>query len=364
MMHDFRVGVSAGFTTEAKGRLEPALEAIFGPYPFIRHEFVPQTRVIEPGHIRDLDAIITLRPRFEASSFAETNRLAVVARWGVGYDMIDVGACTQADVLLAITTDAVRRPVAEAILTLMLALAKRLPAKDRLVREGDWDRKGQIAGYSLEGKTVGSVGLGSIGQEMFRLLKPFQPGAFLAYDPYVLPVHAAALRVDLVDLATVFAESDFVVVNCPLNDATRGMIDGACFSLMKPTAFFINTARGAIVRQHDLIAALAAGQIAGAGLDVFEEEPLPPDSALISMDNVILAPHALAWTDNLFRDNGLGACSNVLSVLQGGAPKNCVNKEVVARPGFQAKLRALRERWSVLSSQTSDTTGTRTGVRK
>ena len=364
MIREFRVGVSAGFAAEAKGLLEPAMEAVFGPYPFIKHGFVPPTRVIEPRHIRDLDAMITLRPRFEASSFEGVDRLAAVARWGVGYDMIDVAACTQADVLLAITTDAVRKPVAEAIVTLMLALAKQLPAKDRLVREGGWARKGQITSYSLEGKTAGSIGLGNIGREMFRLLKPFQLGRFLAHDPYIPPVDAAALRVELVDLATVFCESDFVVINCPLNDMTRGMIDATCFSLMKPSAFLINTARGAIVRQNDLIAALAAGQIAGAGLDVFEQEPLPPDNPLTRMDNVILAPHALAWTDNLYRDNGLGACRNVLSVLRGEAPKHMVNQDVTARPGFRAKLSSLRERWAALSVNYASHEASRREIRR
>jgi len=119
--------------------------------------------------------------------------------------------------------------------------------------------------------------------------------------------------------------------------------------LMKPTAYLVNTARGAIVNQEDLTAALQAKQIAGAGLDVFEEEPLPPDHPLTRLDNVILAPHALAWTDDLYRGNGVGACENVLSVLQGKVPKHVVNREVVERLGFQTKLASLRNRWDALT---------------
>ena len=118
---------------------------------------------------------------------------------------------------------------------------------------------------------------------------------------------------------------------------------------MKPTALLINTARGPIVDQAALTRALQEGWIAGAALDVFESEPLPPDDPLTHLDNVILSPHAIAWTDELVRDNGVEACRNVLTVLQGDVPRDTVNKEVIARPGFQAKLRALRDRWNETS---------------
>ena len=163
--------------------------------------------------------------------------------------------------------------------------------------------------------------MGSIGTEMFRLLQPFDLGRLLALDPYVSQARAAQLGVELVDLPTLFREADFLAINCPLNDETEGMINAELFSLMKPT-----------------------------GLDVFEEEPLPVNHPLTRLDNVILAPHAVAWTDDMYRGNGVGACENVLTVLRGEIPKYTVNREVVERPGFQAKLRALRERWAVLTT--------------
>lgn len=347
----FQVGITGDFRAEAALSLEPVLAEMFGPLPFVEYRYMEPSAEVAPAQITGLDAVISLRPRFTAATFTGAQRLAVIARWGVGYDMIDVPACTQANVLLAITTDAVRKPVAEAILTLLLALAKRLPAKERLVRMGRWEVKGAIPGSGLAGKTVGSVGLGNIAGEMFRLLNPFDLGRRLAYDPYIPPVRAAALRVDLVDLPTLFAESDFVTINCPLNDQTRGLVDAHLISLMKPTAYLINTARGAIVNERDLIAALKAGRIAGAGLDVFEQEPLPLDSPLLQLDNVILTPHALAWTDDMYRGSGLGVCENVLTVLRGEVPKHIVNRGVVTQPGFQAKLRALRERWTRLAGQ-------------
>lgn len=345
----FRVGISPDFKTEAAGLLDPVLDEILGPLPYVAYDFFDvQTALVTPDEIENYDAVITLRPRFAASSFVGNERLAIIARWGVGYDVIDVPACTEANVLLAITSDAVRKPVAEAIVTFFLALAKRLPAKDRLVRAGRWNAKAETSGLGLSGKTVGSVGLGNIAAEMFRLLRPFDLGRVLAFDPYVAWEKADQLGVELVDLPTVFRESDFVAINCPLNDETKGMIDADLLSLMKPTAYFVNTARGPIVNQADLVAALETGKIAGAGLDVFEHEPLPPDHPLTRMDNVILSPHGMAWTDDLYRGNGLGACENVLTVLRGEVPRYTVNREVADRPGFQAKLRSLRARWVTL----------------
>ncbi len=347
----FRIGISADFKTTAPGRLEPALRSLIDPLPHVSYgEFAPTGQdeagpYVTPADIADFDAVLVLGPRFTAASFSGQDRLAVIARWGVGYDMIDVAACTANDVLLAITVDAVRRPVAEAILTLLLALAKQLPAKDRLVRTGRWDLRGELPALGLRGKTVGSVGLGNIGAEMFRLLAPFGLGRRLAADPYARPEVVAELGVELVDLETLFQESDFIAVNCPLTPETRGLVNARLLSRMKPTAYLINTARGPIVNQDDLVAALEAGQIAGAGLDVFDPEPLPVDHPLTRMENVILSPHSLAWTDELYRDNSLGACENILQVFQGQIPRYTVNREVVQRPGFQAKLQVLEAAW-------------------
>ena len=296
----------------------------FDPLPHVAYEFYesPPDRPVDPATIADYDAVIVLGTHFDARSFsAAENRLALIARWGVGYDQINVPDLTRHDVLLAITVDAVRRPVAEAILTLMLALAKKLPAKEKLVRSGRWDLRGQTFGLGLRGKTVGSVGMGNIGSEMFRLLEPFELGRKLVYDPYLDAERAQSLGVELTDLETVFAQSDFVTVNCPLTEETQGLVDARLFALMQPTAYFINTARGPIVKQADLTAALVNGQLAGAGIDVFEEEPTPTDDPLVGLDNVILSPHALAWTDELYRLNGEHACDAVLAVLRGDVPK-------------------------------------------
>jgi phosphoglycerate dehydrogenase-like enzyme len=232
-----------------------------------------------------------------------------------------------------------------------LALAKKLMLKEKLARTGRWDLKAQASGLGLRGKIVGSVGLGHIGTDMFTLLQPFGLGRMLAYDPYVSQEKAARLGVELVDLEAVFRESDFVTVNCPLNESTRGLVNAKLLSLMKPTAYFINTARGGLVNEDDLLTALQTKHIAGAGLDVFVLEPLPADHPFTQLDNVILSPHGMAWTDDLYYGNSYGACQNILTLFRGEIPKYIVNHEVVKQPGFQKKLLALRERWNANTTE-------------
>jgi phosphoglycerate dehydrogenase-like enzyme len=342
----FRVGITADFRTEASGLLDPVLAEQLGPLPTVEYEFMPELLPeVTPAQIRDYDAVISLAVRFTADTLRDVKRLVTIARWGVGYDMIDTQACTDNDVLLCITRDAVRRPVAEGIMTLLLALTKQLLTKDRLVRSGRWDAKTSYPGIGLRGRTLGTVGVGNIGGELARLLRPFDLRRILAYDPYVSGAQAAELGVELVDLDTLMAESDFVCINCPLTNDTFHLIGERQIGRMQPSALMINTSRGPVIDQAALARALQERRIAGAALDVFEQEPLASDDPLTQLENVILSPHAIAWTDELVRDNGIGACENVLTILRGEAPAYTVNRKVIDRPGFQAKLRALRERW-------------------
>lgn len=356
MTEPFRIGISADFKVDAAGQIPPVLARMVDPLPHVEYSYYEQTGQDEhgpyltPQDIADYDALLVLGSRVTPATFQGLDRLSVIARWGVGYDKIDVPACTENDVVLAITVDAVRRPVAEAVLTLLLALAKCLPAKDKVVRTGQWDQRGAAPAVGLRGKVLGSIGLGNIGSEVFRLAAPFGFGRVLAADPYADATRAAELGVELVDLDTIFRESDFVTINAFLSDATYHLVNAQRLAQMKPTAYLINTSRGPIVHQDDLVAALEAGQLAGAGLDVFEEEPLPADHPLTRMENVILAPHSLAWTDDLYRDNGIGACESILSVFQGMPPKYPVNRDVLDRAGFQARLQRNQARWTAAQS--------------
>ena len=336
MVGSFRVGVTPDFQTQAKGLLEPALGEVL---PGMEWEFLEDsggaaTREALEGY----DAVIALAMQFPTEALRGVERLAVIARWGVGYDRIDVGACTANDVILAITPEAVRRPVAEGILTLIFALAKNLYKLDKMCRAGYWRENLSRNSQNIEGKTLGSVGAGNIAGEMFRMARAVGFGRLLAYDPFV---SEAPEGVELTDLERVLRESDFVAVNCPLTDQTRDLISRRELAWMKPTAYLINTARGPVVHEAALVEALLEGRIAGAGLDVFETEPVESGNPLLKMDNVIVTPHAVAWTQEVFRDNSLYACRNVATVARGEAPKHVVNREVLEREGCRRKL----EKW-------------------
>jgi D-3-phosphoglycerate dehydrogenase len=300
---------------------------------------------LEPGpeikaeQLADFDALILLVPRFTAASVPPGGRLAAVARFGVGYDNVDVEACSKAGIAVVITPDGVRRPVAVAILTFILALSGKLFVKDRLTREGPegFAKRTQHMGVGLVGKVLGSVGIGNIGAEMFRMCRPLDM-SYIAHDPFADKAVAAELGVRLVDLDTVFRESDFVTVNCPLSAETRHLVNAARLGLMKPTAFLINTARGPIVDQKALTKVLQERRIAGAGLDVLEQEPPDPDDPILRLDNVILAPHALCWTDQCFAGIGAADVRAVLDIMHGREPRGVVNRALLATAGWRQRL--------------------------
>jgi len=303
--------------------------------------YVPGNAMVEAAGLAEFDALILLGARFGAASVPSGGRLGIVARFGVGYDTVDVPACTAAGIAVAITPAGVRRPVAVAILTLLFALTGRLFVKDRLTRMGapGFAQRSAHMGVGLVGRTFASVGIGNIGAETFRLAQPFGM-RFIAHDPYADPKLAAELGVTLVDLETVFREGDFVSISCPLSESTRHLVNAERIALMKPTAFLINTARGAIVDQKALVAALQARRIAGAGLDVLEQQPPDPADPLLALDNVILAPHALCWTDQCFRGIGDSAVRSVLDFKAGRVPEGLLNRDVLAAAPWIQRLAA------------------------
>lgn len=329
----FRVGLTPDFPAEAAGRYEAEVADKFDDIEGLHYEVMPSYEALG-----DYDAVLALKIKVDAATVQGVSRTALIARWGVGYDSIDTEALTEADIALAITPNAVKRPVAEAILTLVFALAKQIFFQDRITRQGLWRGGLRAPTMCLEGRTLGSVGCGNIARELFRLSGGLGFGRFLAYDPYADPVLAAGLGIKLVSMEELFRQSDFVAVNTLLNESTRGLVGAEHFRLMKPTAYFINTARGPIVREADLIEALREKRIAGAGIDVFEQEPPAKDHPLFELDNVILSPHGLAWTEEISRDNTREACDNILAVWNGEAPLGLVNREVADRPGFIKKL--------------------------
>jgi len=332
MAQSFRVGITSDIL-DSRG--EPA----FGRGPLaaldtaagLQWEWLPKgLREITAEHAAEYDALYVNSPKVPAAAVARPDlRLRLISRHGVGYDSVDVPAMTRAGVLVANTPGAVPRPVATMAITLLLALAHRLPAKDRITRAGKWGERLEHMGIGLTGRTLGVVGAGRIGKELLRMAKVFEL-RLIAADPYADEKELAGLGTRKLPLADVMAQSDFVIVTCLLNAETRHLVNAAQIARMKPTAFLINVARGPVVEETALAAALATRRIAGAGLDVFEEEPTPADNPILKLDSVIVAPHALAWTDEMFDAIARAGIGAVLAVHAGRRPEFLVNPEALA----------------------------------
>jgi phosphoglycerate dehydrogenase-like enzyme len=339
MSTSFRVGITRDFLKPdgSLGFGDIGLDTLSGD-PRVSYEYLAENHAEIPREVADrYDALLVLAPRISAATLDGCQRLALVARFGVGYDTVDVDACTRNDVLLTITPAGVRRPVAVSALTLILALAHKLLIKDQLTRAGGWARKLDHMGVGLTGRTLGLVGLGNIGREILRVVAPLEM-RHTAYDPYVSAESARTLGVEMLDLDPLLEQADFVCVCCALTPATYHLLNAERLARLKPTAFLINVARGPIVDQRALTQLLRERRIAGAGLDVFEKEPIDTDDPLLTLDNVILSPHAICWTDELFRGNGQAACRSILDVASGRIPGDVVNRDVLARATMQQKL--------------------------
>lgn len=338
MERAFRVGVTSDIL-DSRG--EPA----FGREPLkalehLQWEWLPRgLREITADHAATYDALYVNSPRVPAAAVARPDlRLRLISRHGVGYDSVDVPAMTKAGVLVANTPNAVPRPVATIALTFVLALAHRLMAKDRIARSGRWAERLDHMGTGLTGRTLGVIGAGRIGKELLRMAKNFDL-KLLAADPYAERLELEYIGARPVPLPELMAQSDFVVVTCLLNEETRGLVGARELALMKPTAYFINVARGPIVNEKALFETLAARRIAGAGLDVFEEEPTPADNPILKLDNVIVSPHALCWTDELFGNIACTAIGAIVAVQAGRRPEFLVDAAALAHPRAKAWLK-------------------------
>jgi phosphoglycerate dehydrogenase-like enzyme len=342
LQNTFLVGITRDLLDpNGKPAFDTAALKILDDEPRISWEFLDESIAeVTPELARKYDGLVISKPRAGVLAFdASDRRLKVVSRFGVGYDAVDIPAATRAGVIVTNTPDGVRRPVATIILLFVLALSHKLFAKDRLVREGRWNDRTLFMGEGLTGKTIGIIGgLGSIGSEAFRLLKPLEM-RMLAVDPAGTPERAKALGVELVDMETLLRQADFVCVSCYLDETTRKLIGARQLGLMKPTAYLVNTARGPIVDETALHKALVEKTIAGAAIDVFEEEPTPADNPLLELDNIIVTPHALCWTDECFRGIAGSAFGAMASYARGEAPRYVVDRAVLQHPDVKARLR-------------------------
>jgi phosphoglycerate dehydrogenase-like enzyme len=340
----FRVAFSADFCDERGQLAFPDIGlSLLDAAPGVSYEFLREYRAeYAPDQLADIDVLISLKPRITSQSLEGETRLCAIGRCGVGYDNVDLAACTEHGIAVYITPQGVVRPVAESIVLLALALSHNLLNKDRLVRQGQWAESTRRLGREPRDRIVGTIGLGNIACEAVRLLRVLDVKRFLGFDPYASWQRAEQLGVELVTLEGLLRESDYILVNCPLTAETRGLLGAEQFALMKPDAVLINTARGPIVQESALVDALQNGRIAGAALDVFEKEPLSADSPLTKLDNVILTSHSLAWTEELFRDMGRIDCEGALAVYRGEAPQHVVNPQVFTQTRFLDKLASYR----------------------
>jgi D-3-phosphoglycerate dehydrogenase len=215
-------------------------------------------------------------------------RLKVISKWGTGIDSIDAEACSRYGIKIGRTLNAFTTPVADTVLGYLLAFSRRQPWMDRAMKSGEWEK---IPGKALSESTLGVIGVGNIGKAVTRRARAFGMKVLGTDIVDIDHVFISETEIQMTDLQSLLSESDFVSINCDLNPTSQHLMNAETFPLMKPSAVLINTARGPIVDEYALINALQAGRPAGAALDVFEVEPLPADSPLLKMDNVMLAPH-------------------------------------------------------------------------
>lgn len=256
--------------------------------------------------------------------------LLAVCSAGAGYDVIDVDACTRAGVAVCNNSGPGAEAVAEHALGFMLDLAKKITVADRALRSGPLGDRMVLRGSQLFGKTLGVIGLGAIGGRLVELCAPFGMEV-LVFDPYLAESTAVARGVKQVTLVELVERSDFVQVTCPLTSETRGLIGRAQFAAMKPTAFFITTARGPVHDEEALLDALVSGGLAGAGLDVFHEEPPRHDNPLLQLDNVVATPHTAGITAEAVRDIAVATATQWLTIFDGRMPPRLLNPDVWPR---------------------------------
>src|SRR5882762_2943210 len=274
--------------------------------------------------VKDVVAIVVrAETKITREVFAAAPMLKVVGRAGVGVDNIDVEAATERGVIVMNTPSGNTIATAELTFTHMLCGARPVPQAAASMRAGQWDRK-TFSGIELFRKTLGIVGLGRIGSEVAKRAQAFGMRV-LAYDPYLAPSRAKAMQVEGVSLDELLAQSDYITVHMPMTDDTHYMIDEAAFEKCKKGLRIFNCARGGIIKESALIAALKSGKVAAAGLDVFEDEPLAKDSELRTLPNVVLTPHLGASTAEAQESVGIEVAEQIADVLAGGVIRNAVN---------------------------------------
>ncbi len=279
---------------------------------------------------RDVDAIMTNWAKVTRNVIEASPRCKIVARYGVGVDNIDVATATERGIVVTNVPAYCVDEVSDHALSLLLVQARRVVVYDRAIRSGKWDVKVGDPVRRIRGKKLGIIGLGRIGSCLAGKAKALGL-EILAYDPYLGDAKIRERGGQPVDFPTLLKESDFISIHAPLSKevGTAGMFGADEFKAMKSTAYIVNTARGGIIDEKALYAALKAGEIAGAGLDVLPTEPIQPDSPLLTLDNVILTPHASFWSEESVTDLQIQTAEEVMRALTGQPPLSPVNPQVL-----------------------------------
>ena len=278
---------------------------------------------------RDAEIILTAAAQISRRVMENLPTLKAVVRYGIGYDTVDIAAATDNGVLVVNIPDFCWEEVSNHAIALLLACAKKLVILNNAVKNGGWGAALRTLRpmVSIHGQTLGLIGCGNIGKMMARRAQCFGLTT-LGYDPYIDKSVAEEYGITMVSLPELLKQSDFVSIHCLLNDETRHLIGEKELKLMKPTAYLINTARGAVIDEQALICALQEKLIAGAGLDVFEKEPADPDNPLFKMDNVVVTTHTASYSDIAFKRLRTCVGQEAARVIGGRWPKNVVNKSV------------------------------------
>jgi D-3-phosphoglycerate dehydrogenase len=276
--------------------------------------------------LKDADGVLVNLHPLPGGIIEKLERCRVISRYGVGYDNVDVETATSKGIWVARVPDYCLEDVSDQALALLMGCVRKVAFKDRRIREGAWNLHKVQPSYRIAGKTLGLVGYGAIARTLQRKVAGFGLSRILVFDPYVEPKMISDNGAEPVTLRKLLKEADYVSVHAPLNEETRGLIGSRELAHMKMTAILVNTSRGPLLDEEAVAEALAAGKIAAAGLDVFETEPLSPDSPLLKLDNAVLSDHAGWYSEESLAELKTKAARNVLAVLKGERPIYPVNQ--------------------------------------
>ena len=323
-----------------------AYDEPFSPPEWIREEFnragielsltncYSEAEVVTLGRDKDVLLTSSARKLLTGEVIQQLSGCRALVRVGSGVDCIEVPAATARGIVVVNTPEALVEEVSDHAAALLLDCIRHISYQDRLVRQGQWRSSTMPSMPRLRGKTLGLIGLGRIARALMEKLSGFNL-TFVAYDPYIDPAMANSRGARLVPLAELLREADFVSLHLPLTEETRHLLGEQELRLMKPQAILINTARGAIVDELALYRALTQGWIAGAGLDVLEQEPPAPDNPLLRLENVVLTPHTAASSDELMEAMYRAGLQVTKDLLDDRLPPSVINPEV--RPWWATK---------------------------